>query len=731
MKRSLLRMTKRVVLRSRRGSALILVLMMTLAVAGLSIAAIFMSSSAGLLSAFYDREREYRLAADAGLEIVRSRLRRDTALFVPDTGMRVMLSGYQVRDAQDVVLPRVRVNVYAATTGDTTGAFLPFITLIATAYDAGGTRHVRRVDLRRESFSRYGLFVDSFPSTLTHGPANVPGRVHTNGTWRSSGSGNTYRDTVSAVAGLAGTATFMSDTIVGGSRVRFPRDSTFPWLNALAASANLSFAPVAGGGSGSRLEFVAFDANNDGTVGPDEGFARIFDLANIAGIDTNRLRSVPPLFTAFNFTDMQWQTYYQWNDAVVQRQCGAFYRRGGRWHFFPVATHRSDWARAVIQQNGGSDFPGVSGGTMDIMDDHSYEAVFRIMRNQATARCYPAGSPFLMTTERMTNPAGVITGTPADSVPFGVITPPGGWPGSAPTGYGGSDTTFTLRSRTCSFSTLTTLGRCDLLTTITDLGSWRAFGGTAVAGVPATVRQAVELPYLWPFSTTYNAASRGVISATAGPLYVGGDVRGRVTLRVPGRVSIVDRIRYVVDPNDPLRQPCDDQFGLVAQGDVLVTEGMTSRVRRMGRPNTVFTFILDSTFTGLPSGQPRFALQGSFLSTSGMVGVENPGVTMGAVADQLPCPEDGGVGSATNGGCLAITGSLAMRTYGAHFTGTANSGYRYYGAVDRCQTSTRRPPFFPLTNRATFVRALEVEPTQANTIAKIRALLMRLKGKTL
>ena len=54
-------------MRARRGSALILVLLMTLAVAGLAIAAIFMSSSAGLLSRFYDREREFRLAAESGI----------------------------------------------------------------------------------------------------------------------------------------------------------------------------------------------------------------------------------------------------------------------------------------------------------------------------------------------------------------------------------------------------------------------------------------------------------------------------------------------------------------------------------------------------------------------------------------------------------------------------------------------------------------------------------------
>lgn len=718
-------------MRARRGSALILVLMMTLAVAGLSIAAIFMSSSAGLLSAFYDREREYRLAADAGLEIVRSRLRRDTALVIPDTGMRVLLSGFQVRDAQGVVLPRVRVNVYAAVTGDTSGAFLPFVTLIATAYDGGGTRHVRRVDLRRESFSRYALFVDSFPSTLAQGTSNVPGRVHTNGTWRSAGTGNTYRDSVTAVVGLSGTATFLGDTVVGVPRIRFPRDSTFPLMDTRAASGNLSFAPVSGTGIGSRLEFVAFDANGDSTIGPQEGFARVFDLANVAGIDTNRLKAFPTVYTAFNFADFQWQTYHRWGAPVVQRQCGAFYRRNNRWHFFPIATHRAAWARAVIQQTGASDYPAVSAAVMNIMDDYSWESVRRIMQNQATARCFPAGSPFLMTTERMTNSAGAITGTAADTVPFGVITPPGGWPLSAPTGYGGSDSTFTVRSRTCIADTLTTSGRCMLGTPITDLGSWRAFGGTAVSGVPATMRQAVELPYLWPYTTGYNVNSRGLISATSGPLFVSGQVRGKVTLRVAGRVSVVDRITYVVEPNDPRQAPCEDQFGLVAQGDVLVAEGLLSRVRRLGRQNDIFSFILDSAFTALPGGQPRFALHGSFLSTGGTVGVEGPGFTMGATAQQLPCPEDGGAGSATNGGCLAVTGGFAMRTYSPLYTATANSGFRYGGAVDRCQTSTRRPPFFPVTNRLSFVRALEVDPTLANTPTKIRALLMRLKGKSL
>jgi len=60
------------------------------------------------------------------------------------------------------------------------------VTLLAVAYDANGTRHVRRTDLRRESFSRYAIFADSFPSGTAHGPGVVTGRVHTNETWRGS-----------------------------------------------------------------------------------------------------------------------------------------------------------------------------------------------------------------------------------------------------------------------------------------------------------------------------------------------------------------------------------------------------------------------------------------------------------------------------------------------------------------------------------------------------------------
>jgi hypothetical protein len=700
--------------RARRGSALILVLLMTLAIAGLSIAAIFMSSSANLLSAFYDKEREFRLAAESGLELVRSRLERDPAFAIPDTGMRQVLAGAQLTDAAGTVLTRARVNVYASTTGDSSGLGLPTVTLLAAAYDAGGTRYVRRLDLRRESFSRYAYFVDSFPATEQHGPETVNGRVHTNGSWRLTSTGNRYRDTVTAVGAVTGTGTFDVDSIVGVGRVTYPVDSTFPRLDSLAAAANLSFAPVSGGARGSRLEFVAYDVDGDGTVEASEGFARIFDAA--VGGDTTQLRASPVTYSFFG------TPYLYWEDPIVQNQCGAFYLRSGRWHFFPVSAHRRPYGYSVIQSTGAGSYPSVNSGTMNQMDDYDLNAVLTVL-GQPTSRCFPAGSPYLMPSERMTNPSGNVTGTPADTVPFGVVVPPGGWPASAPNGYGGSDSTFSLRSRQCQVASTGT-GRCSA-GTLFDVGTWRAFPGTPIGAAPDSVVQALERPYLWPLHAAHNANGRGVISATSGPLYVSGRVAGPVTLRVAGRAVLVDRLSYVRDPNDPDEAACTDRLGLLATGDVLVVSGLTARVRRVSS-------FFGASISAHLGGEPRFTVHGSLMSTTGTVGVELPTSTQGSNGAQLPCPDDGANSSESNGGCLAITGGSAMRRYSATYSSAfTNSGLRTLHAPDRCQAREQRPPFFPLTNRYRFVRSLEVDATQANTPTKIRALLMRLKGKAL
>ncbi len=705
-------------LRLRRGSALILVLLMTLAVAGLAIAAIFLSSSAGLLSRFYDREREFRLGAESALEFVLSQLLVDSTMAIPDTGVVQLLAGHTISDASDAVIPRVAVNVFAAATGDTTALGVPHLTLIAAAYDANGTRHVRRVDLRRESFSRYSLFADRFNASLVFSNGTVTGRVHTNETWRS-GAAAVYKDTVTARVAFAGTGTFRSDSASGVPSIPFPSDSTYPRLDTLAALANLSFAPVNTSGSGwrtgSRLQFVTVDADGDGTLEPDEGFVRVFDLAD--GNDTTRLNVGLAATDYYNF----WSGLAKrWDDPVVQNQCGASYLRAGRWHFIPVATHRSSWARNVIQATGSGNFPAVTNPVMNSMDDYDYNAAQEIL-SQTTARCHPAGSPFLLSTERKTNAFGVVTGTAADSVPFGVVTPPGGWPADAPYGYGGNDTTFTVRARTCRHSSGGTSGRCDG-GTLASLGAWRAFGGTAVSGVPTTVRQAAELPFLWPFTptATRNPASRRVVHAAAGPLFISGEVRGRVLLHVDGAVRIIEHITTAPPATEAAFVVCEDQLGVLAVGDILVADNALTRGRRVAQGLTSANSI--ASHLG-PSADVE--IHASLMSTTGTVGVE--GASGSGVAPQQ-CPIGGS--NNTSGGCFRQIGGMAMRNFSQLFSG-GNSGLRYAGSSDTCQREGRRPPYYPLTNRTTMVRTLEIAPARANTPAKIRALLMRLKGSTL
>ncbi len=606
------------------------------------------------------------------------------------------------------------------------------VTVIGVSYDGGGTRHVRRVDLRRESFVRFAMFVDSFPTTTAYDGTVLAGRVHSNASWRSTGTPTpVYPDTVTAVSGLAGMGTYHGDTTHAAWPIRYPRDSTFAWMQTLAESGELDVTPRVGG---SRLEFVALDADGDSIVEEHEGFVRVFDLATASGADTIRLRVSPPVRTDCTlilglFCSGNYYDYLSWDDDIVQNQCGAFYLRSGRWHFVPIATHRATWAASLIVGTGSANYPQVNPGTaINSLNDYDFDALAYLLANIETVRCFPAGSPYLMLTERFTNAAGVVTNTSADVYPFG-SAPGFAWPGGTP--YGGSDTTFSRTSRTCRIASNTN-GWCEA-GTVRTLGSWRAFAGTALSTIPTSVRQSEELPYLWPVDPALNPASRRVLSATSGPLFVSGQARGPVTLRVDGRITLVDRLRTWTDPNDPEVDACSDQLGLLATSDVVVVDGLTSRVRRFGRQATNFLGVqhIAQHTTAALTEEPRFSVSGHLMSTAGSVRVEDPNYTQGDASAQFPCPDDGGISSRSNGGCLAITGGMVMRTFTPPHGSTSNTGMRHRVAGARCQTADRRPPFFPLTNRYTLVRTLEIAANQANTPMRIRALLMRLKGRQL
>ena len=103
----------------RRGTALILVLLMTVTLAAIAMSAILLTGSGGMIGRYYDRERDFRYAAEASLQMGKARLLRDTTIHLPDTGYVTLVSGGTITGADGMVIPNVKVNLYAGYTNIT------------------------------------------------------------------------------------------------------------------------------------------------------------------------------------------------------------------------------------------------------------------------------------------------------------------------------------------------------------------------------------------------------------------------------------------------------------------------------------------------------------------------------------------------------------------------------------------------------------------------------------
>ncbi len=729
----------------RRGSALVLVLIMMLSLAALAASAIYMTGSSGLLSRYHDKERDLAFAVETALELGRSRLRRDTTLALYDTGYKQLLTSQAVYNSSGTALTGLTVNLYAGYTGDTTGVYVPYITLLATVSDAGGIRQARRMDLYAQSYARYSFFADNFPAAASIGAGeNIPGRAHANNRFiaASSGSPNpVFSDTVSAAGTISGAGQW-SDTVSstgGTTAIPYPTTTTALWpsatgmatrFSALATAGNTSFTPVSGSSwdayywsaslgwvdisgrdcnplctvaAGSRIEFVAFDVDNSGAVDSTEGFFRVFDLQN--GADTIRLA------TNFPSPHGTGQMVYRYVD-IWNTQCGAFYTINGVRQFFPVAMHSVAWVQALIQTPG--TYPAVTAAQATAMGDSSSTAYRNIMQ-QPTSRCFPFGSPYLMNVERFTNAGACLPRYGS----FGGTSYT--W-GSAPSctasdQHGGQDTTFTARAFTCQVTFNLHTGECG--STPVELGGWRAYGGTN--NLPADlspVRQTAERSYLWPMNMTYNPNYRGVIYA-GGRLFVSGTIRGRATLYVNGPVSLIDDVMYDQPPADTANL-CRNNFGLISSDSIMVADNAINRPR-IYRTNTV------PGDTSMQGGNRDFIFHGTMMTLGGSVSAFNPSGST-RTTPTFTCPTGSSFTAA--GGCMQTVGGLIMKTYAAPYNSvTAGSGLRPLRELDPCQMQNRRPPYFPLARtRVRTLRSFEVDARQVNSAALLTAYFNRLRG---
>jgi hypothetical protein len=694
--------------RLRRGSALILVLIMTLSLAALASSAIYMASSSGMLSRYHDKERDLTLALETALELGKSRLQRDTTLVLYDTGYKQLLSSQKVYAATGAEVTGLTVNLYAGYTGDTAGTHVPYITLVATVNDASGLRLARRMDLTAQSFSRYALFANDFPSAASIGPGETfGGRVHANNRFIATSTGSpvpVFMDTVSAAGTISGSAQW-SDTVSstgGATIIPYPTVNAANWRGSTFASWFYNVADAGGlretvsSASRGRVEFLTIDVNNNGMIDSTEGFFRYFRLNTAA--DTTEL--------AVYFSGAPVPT----TNTNLLNQCGALYTIGGRKEFFPIVMHKVNWVRSRIQS---STYPTVSSGDAATMSVLDRTAIMTILQ-QPTARCFPQGSPYLVNTERYT------TNSACTQDWYTGVTMYTWGSAAACTGaqqYGGQDTTFTRYSFRCTVDQSVSTGRC--MAEPTYEGYWDIYTGNSnLPTLPAAVRQDVERPFLYPLHKTYNPDSRGVIYLNSS-MYLHGKVRGFVTLYVNGVAKIMDDLTYDADPADTTNL-CRSFFGLIARDSIAIIDNAILRPRIYNTPTTTAGNVMTM------GGDRQFTFHGIAMALGGSVNAANPsGATLAVPAYSCPL----GTSITASGGCMQIVGGIVERTFANPYTSTTGSGMRALRELDPCQNTNRRPPYFPVApTRVKALKSFDVDARQVRSASLLRAYFTRLRG---
>lgn len=699
--------------RGRRGSALMLVLVLTFALGGLAISAIYMAGSTTILSKLYDRERDYRYAAEWALAVGKARLTTDTAFVLPDSLYRQVLNGATVSDAAGQPIPRVKVDLYAGIGGNSTGQYGRYVELVAVASDSSGARHVRRLELQAENFARFAMFTDSWSVGCYTTGEIVRGRAHSNANWQScSGSpGPIYSDTVSAVTTVTGVAQYQTPghRVPSAQRIPFPTVTKLAWMPGYASAANLAYTPPARVGStgGSRMEFVAVDLDGDGTLtGPAEGYFRIFQARAGAGSNPWLTSSGSTPFvtggtdtlfvragTASSSSTLS--SYLNGANSVtksmIQHQCGVFYMMGSpaRPQFIPLAVHdtldvRYKWlidtlaiptlGRPGTRANAVNYLKRTQPGTSGYATNAAALLKSGSAYTTGTPRCFPAGDPYLMPVER----PGVLFAFPAATGNTVDVLPP-------ESRHGGEDTTFTAVTKTGSWVT------------------WPGYAGTFFTA--ATRRQATEEPYLWPVHRTQNLGSKGVIYVN-GDIYLSGQFRGRATLYVSGDVDLIDDLTYVTNPASlPI---CQNLLGIITGNSIWIADNAINRPRYVdGTTSSSARFFDDNQDYFLHA----VTLSGVSGSSSATFGVEN--LSAGPNAGRL-CTPVPPYSAQTSGGCINQAGGVIVKRISATFAG-GYTGFAENRVKDAC-LDVDSPPYFPLTGRYLDNEFYEIDPAQFNAM---------------
>jgi hypothetical protein len=680
--------------RVRRGSALMLVLIMTFGLAALAMSAIYLSASTGVLSRLYDREQELRYGAEAGLAMAKSHLNNDPEA-MPDTGFRDITAAVgELRGADGAPLDGVTMKVYAGPTGIASREFGRFGSLIAEASDGRGGRAVRRLELAQESFARFAYFsvretnndrtIYFAPNDALWGPVWSNDVLHIIG-WGTQKA--TFHGDVGTAKTIEGKryAIFDKGYSENQKEIKLPAAQALDKLTGYASAGNLSFtAPTTGDASTvrMRLEFVPLDLNDDGRHDDQpEGFVRIYETRDVAPGGSAWLRG---------------------DFSSRSANCGDWHQTGnGTWTFFPVAVHTAAWLDDMADA-----IPGGGNDDEDDEDDddnngnngnNGNSSIANLRRTRDSLNKY---FPLEMTPGL----PGVGGGQPVEAAILsnpangGARCFPGGDPHLSPLlshivndRIGGDSTTFEVGN-------------------VAQRGEWRRWAGT----VPKSVEDALvaagrnrneakeEARYLFPlYRSAANPGFRGVIDVK-GTVAVSGRLRGRLTLHSDATIVIIDDVRYTTDPATGF---CNDILGMIAEQNVVIADNalMTPQDATVGGASALWRSLDDTK-------DAHF--QGVIMATGTSFTVER--------YDAGPYFATECEGSPDGRGCLYLTGGLIQDARGAVGT-TAGTGFLKRYTYDKCAVKIP-PPYFPTTGRFTDNRYSELDPVRFDVEKVFRSL---------
>jgi len=646
----------------RRGSALILTLVLTLSLASLATSAIYLGGNEQILANSYDQERDLRYAAEAVLAMGKSTLNFDPYA-APDSGYTTVTSNATILGADGKTVPGITVSMYLGPTSSNTGQFGRFVSVVAVAKNQAGAEVVRRLELAQESFAKFAYWSnqESNNGSIIYFNNNdqLWGPVWSNDNINIGSGGARFHGTVGTAGAVlgAGYGTFDVGYSANQKPIALPNNTALGSLSGYASAGGFNFtAPNSSTIDKTlmRIEFVARPYNG-GTGG-------------VAGLPINGADD--GFFRVYYGKTAPWVR----GDSTADN-CGAAYTftstgtgLGSPSHpaFVPLSEHTKAWFKTALTKSGL-----YSGSVITSLTSGSGMTAY--VMKQSSARCYLGGDPNLRAVSYRSEPgAGYATDT------VGMATKTAAQVLAVAQKIAGDSTTFFPG------------------TTLNTVGYWKPYGGTVAPQL--TALYPAEAQYLYPLYRGLNPGTKGVIYV-AGTTGLSGTLRGRVTLYATGSVAILRDTKYVTDPS--LNNCTADMLGIISGNNIFIADNALQdplNISGVGYKN------MDDT--------KDVFVQGVMMALNTAFGVENYA--------SGPTNANDCEGTNNGRGCLYLTGGIIQQQRGA--VGTSNgTGFAKRYSYDKCALYNP-PPYFPTTGRYTDNRYYEIDPAGFDVAALYNSL---------